>query len=85
MSDERVIFVIALAQIVQQRRQMQDILFRDARYAAPKGPGSWSRSRSPLDGPQRVLVDRVTMILIELQETAGVSHRGNDNLEGRPS
>ena len=69
----------ALAQVVDQQGQVQDVACRRCRgRRVPSGPWSPTNSRGELHRPQAMLVDRVLVILVELQQSAGAGELGNE-------
>ena len=66
-----VVFQVALAQVVDQERQVQQVLLRDRTVDPAQRPGSGPKVRGELDRPQAMLVDRVLVVLVELQQSRG--------------
>ena len=76
--DLAVILDEALAQVVDQQRQVQGPLLLDALVDAAQQAGVGDELGGPLDRPNAMFVDRVFVIFVELQQAAGVGERGND-------
>ena len=70
-----------LAEVVDQQRQMQQMLLRNRPVDSAHRPGVRRKLRGELHRPQAVLVDRVLVILIELQQSPGVLELGNEPFE----
>ena len=71
----------ALAQVVDQQGQVQHVLVGDAAVDAPQRPGVAGQLRGELHRPQTVLVHRVLVILVELQQAAGAGELGDEALQ----
>ncbi len=70
-----------LAQVVNQQGQMEHSLIGDAAVDAPQRPGVADQLGGELDRPKAMLVHRVLVILVELQESAGAGEFGNESLQ----
>ena len=69
------------AQVVDQQGQVQHPLVLDAAVGDAQRTVVRQELGRAFHGPNRVLVDRVLVISVELHQSAGVGHRGNDFLQ----
>ena len=77
-ADFRVILLVSLAEIVNQQRKVEYPLVLQMDVGVAQGVFSVGKPRRLLDRTNAVLVDRVFMVLVELQQTPGVGKIGND-------
>ena len=69
---------LGLSGIVQEQRQMEDFLVVNLAIRGPQRSGVMLESRSGFNGLQGVFVDRVAVVLVELQQATDVCEFGND-------
>ena len=67
----------AFAKIMQQQGKMQEIFAFDAMVNFADQMIFATKLRGAFDGSNAMCIDRVFVILVELQETAGVAEGGN--------
>ena len=72
------VFLVSFAQIVQEQCQVEHPLVGHVSIGLAQGVVSIGKLGRLPDRPQTVLVDRVFVILIELQQTARMPHGGDD-------
>ena len=77
-ADFAVVFDKTLAQVVNQQGQVQRSLLLDAAVDAAQQARIGDEIGGPLDRQDAMLVDRVLVILVELQQAAGMREGGND-------
>ena len=66
---------------MDQQRQVQDVLAGDGAVDASQRPLVLGLLRGAFDRPQAMLVDRVLVVLVELQQAAGVDIGGDEALQ----
>ena len=82
-SDLAVIFQQPLAQVVDQQGEVQEMLVLQPSINPPHRPRVVKQPLGELDGPDAMLIDRVLVILIELQQPAGTGEIGKEALQDR--
>ena len=75
------VFQVAFAQVVDQQRQVQQVLLGQGAVDAPQRSRVRPKVRGELHRPQTMLVHRVLVVLIELQQAPGVMELGNESLQ----
>src|ERR1700676_3781033 len=75
------IFHVALAQIVDQKCQMQSALLLKAPIQVTEQSPVVKESRRLVDGPQAMLVDGEPVVFVELKQAAGVGELRHDFLK----
>src|SRR3989304_943691 len=75
------VFLVALAQIVQQQRQVERGLILELSVNLSRKVAPLDKARRFLDGADAMLVHGVFMVLIQLQQAARVRKRRDDFLE----
>ena len=78
-----VIFQQALAQVVDQQGQVQKMLVLQPAINASHRPGVVEQFLGELDRADAMLIDRVLVILVELQQPAGTGEIGKKPLQDR--
>jgi len=76
-----VMFGEALAQVVQQQRQVQQQLVVDRPAGRPDRPGVVQERVAGVDRPQRVFIDGEVVVLVELHQAAGMLDFRQQSLE----
>lgn len=69
---------IALAHVVDQKRQVEDVPRGHLAVDLAEGAGIVEQIRGLVDRAEAVLVDGVLVVLVELQQAAGVTEGGNE-------
>ena len=75
------IFQVSLAQIVEQQRQVQQVLLGQWAVDSAQRPPVGPKVRGELDSAQTMFVHRVLVVLVELQQPPGVTKLGNESLQ----
>ncbi len=75
------ILQMALAQVVNQQRQVQQMLLGKRAIDPAHGAAVRRKLRGKLHRPQAMLIDRVLVILVELQQPPGMLELGDESFE----
>ena len=78
-----VIFQQPLAQVVDQQGQVQEMLVLQPAIDAPHRPRVVQQFFGELDRADAMLIDRVFVVLVELQQPAGAGEIGEEPLQDR--
>ena len=82
-ADLAVVFQQPLAQVVDQQGQVQEVLVLQPAIDAPHRPRVVQQPLGELDRADAMLIDRVLVILVELQQAAGTGEIGQKPLQDR--